>query len=338
MLSFLVSMWLHPVATLLWQVFGDHAAAIADEALVAAVGGSPFDSDWASLEVSPDRRLQFGGSRGGDPPNPTDPVPLAFWAGNLAINVLGLLLCAEWYKSSIVSRRKPSDGFSQCLANPPGMWKYQTMDCFGDTGYCLFGCCCLSERLGDTYSMTGAGPGYWTWVLVMVMIQVIRLVLDLGAAIAFHEIGLEGRQQMQNAGNLFYFIPAFVVALWMAGRRKALRRALGDPNPDASFCNDFICYACCGCCMAIQEARTVDEATGVKTVCCMRLEELHPRDGMVAMNMGATTVVGQPVVGQPMQPAGQPVGTAVVQPVGHPSAVEGKYGSPDGAYGNAVAS
>jgi Cys-rich protein (TIGR01571 family) len=304
MLAFALSIYFHPLATLLCQLFGDRVSEITDGALAAV---SPYGSEGLlQMAVGPERRLQVVVGNNNSF-NPTDGLPLAAFAVNILATIVIYLALGFWYKSGITDRRKPAENgeFSQCLANPPGVWKYQTFDCCQDSHYCLYGLCCLGSRLGDTYEMTGAGPGYWTWVVIFIALQVFARVLNLVFAIVLWELDVDQQQNVANAGNLFYYIPAIILALWMATRRKELRQRLGDPNASSHFCMDFVCYGCCGCCTAIQEARQVDEATGTKTTCCMKLDQLSPGTGAVAM--------GQPAY--VAQPVGQPVALVVAQPV-----------------------
>jgi len=234
----------------------------------------------------------------------------AQWVAGLAITVVVTYLVACKYKGSITDRRVQWQG----LFNDPGLqnggfWKYDLCTCCQDRDYCLYGFCCLGCRIGDTYTMTNVGPSYMTYIHAFVALEVIAQVFTLLWTMIAFSLGVEGAD---NVGSLGYYVGELFLAAWLAGQRKKLRQALGDPSPDAHCVMDFCLYWWCGCCTAVQEARQVDEITQTRVTCCLQLQFVQP-------------VAAPPaVVGQPAS-AGPVMGT-VVAPAGNGGPPEGNGG------------
>jgi Cys-rich protein (TIGR01571 family) len=217
---------------------------------------------------------------------------LVWWAGELAITLVLILVCAYAYKSRITAKRVQWQG---CPANlglqlSAGNWKYGICDCCQNCEYCLYGYFCLPCRLGDTYTMTSIGPSYMTYINAFAAVVVIQSVLSLLLGI----IGSLAGVDLSSITNLTYYAANACLAYWLSGQRKKLRQCLGDPSPDNNCAMDFICYWFCGCCTAIQEGRQVDEITNTQTKCCFQLQALQ----MSPAGVGQPAVVmGAPVVG-----------------------------------------
>lgn len=218
------------------------------------------------------------------------------WAGGLILNIIIVAAIAFCYKTGITDKRQPWQGCppSHSLSQMGGRFKYDTFQCCDNTQYTLYGCCCLASRLGDTYTMTNVSPnGFWTYIVFYEAIYIVGQVLGLVWVIIVYTMDLP--RQTQQLQNVFFYGGQILFAIWLAGKRKELRRALDDPNPDGQCAMDFCCYWWCACCTAIQEARQVDEATNTTIVCWMKLVQLNP--------VAPAAVVGQPVVGTVVNPA-----------------------------------
>jgi len=88
-----------------------------------------------------------------------------------------------------------------------------------------------------------------------------------------------------------WWIPQMVLAFLMSKKRGMLRERLGGKNEQCAM--DFLCWWWCGCCVAIQEARQVDEANSSRVECCCKI--LQASTPVVGAGQGGPTVVGQPV-------------------------------------------
>jgi len=220
--------------------------------------------------LSPERRLQQQSSTA---------LPAI---ANLIIIVIVSLVVAAVYKSTIADKRRPfPDPVPETHRLAGKDFKYDTFACCDNFSYCLYGWCCLDARIADTLSTAQIGT-YWSVVLVWVgvvafgqgisaVLQVLAMVLNLNSDL------------FVQVGSLANLAAGVLLAAWLADKRRALRRKLGD-TADDKFMMDCVCFWCCSCCTAIQDARQVDEASNTKVECCLKL--VHT----------AEPVVGPPVM------------------------------------------
>jgi Cys-rich protein (TIGR01571 family) len=217
---------------------------------------------------------------------------LVGWAVSLIVTGVLVYVFASLYKTRITDKRAPWKGCPTELGLQPtaGEWKYTTFSCCDNSDYCLYGCFCGSQRLGDTYTMTNIGPSYITYIHAFVAVMVIGRVVQLAVTIMIVDL-LGADANVGNGGQVGFYVGNIVLAYWMSGQRTKLRRALGDPAPEAHRAMDFCCYWCCLCCSTVQEARQVDEITGTQIKCAFKL---------LPLQSAPPAVVGLPV-GPPCQ-------------------------------------
>lgn len=168
--------------------------------------------------------------------------------------------------------------------------------CCQDLQYFLHGWCCMTIRAADTYQAVNVS-GFWcvacaflaTWAAAQGIGMGISVWLQ-GEMLAQGRVGQPGL--MQQSAQIGWFVADAVLAIWLAGLRKQLRAKLGDEAPDSKFCMDCLKYWWCGCCTAVQDARQVDGAQGVRVDCCCTLSKTAPVGGGV----GGPVVVGNNAV------------------------------------------
>jgi len=259
-----------------------------------------------TFDASPRRMTELNDDSSGDIGTSFIVLAIVQWLIGLIITIVLTYLFASRYNTSITEKRVPWQGCPPGLGLQPtgGIWKYETCKCLDNCDYCMYGFCCTSCRVGDTYTMTSVGPSYMTYIHAYVAVEVIGQVVKLVVAIVWDALGLES-SNAGELGNLGFYVANVFMAYWLAGQRAKLRQALGDPQPETHCAMDFLLYWCCSCCTAIQEGRQVDEITNTQTKCFLQLQPLHTAPpGM------PPTVVGQPV-GAPAAPV---VGTVVADP------------------------
>lgn len=232
------------------------------------------DTAWGQAESDDDLDIAWG-------------AVIGQWAGQTIITVIIWLAISFWYKSSITDKRPawPSSVPQEWSLDGKD-WRYTTFQCFDHMPTCLYGWCCMPDRLGDNFHTTGVG-GFWVFVLAWLCMYIFAQALNLGLLILISVAELEA--SVGNAGYFCYFIAELFLAAFLAGKRQDLRQKLGD-NKGGTFGMDCICYWCCGCCTVIQDGRQIDGATNTRTECCMKLE--------IIQGSGPAVVMGQPVVGQ----------------------------------------
>jgi len=217
---------------------------------------------------------------------------LAGWAISLIITVILLYVFASCYKTGITDKRAPWQGCPTELGlrHTNGEWKYTTFQCFDNCDYCMYGWCCESCRLGDTYTMTNIGPSYLTYIHCFVAVMVIGSIVRLVVSIIIVDF-LDMVASAGNAGQFGFYVGNIVLAYWLSGQRAKLRQALGDPWPEAHRAQDFCCFWCCLCCSVIQEGRQVDEITNTQTKCTFQLLPLLSAPPVVVGQPNATTAL-----------------------------------------------
>lgn len=207
----------------------------------------------------------------------------------LVVMMIVRLVVSCFYKRTVTDARPQWQGCPpQHLLQQTGVgdtkFKHDAFSCFDNCNYCMFGCFCTPCRIADTYTAAGVGPGcgpsFWTFVIVVELLAWPSVI----GALASSPV----QKQLLQALQLPFGI-AF--AIWMTTRRRELRKALGDSNPQSNAGLDCLLWYCCGCCVTIQEARQVDEATGTEVACCLRLKHLPQQ-----------SVVGLPVLAAPLAP------------------------------------
>jgi len=207
------------------------------------------------------------------------------WIGQVMAGVIIWVVVGFVYKSSITAKRPswPSVVPQDWNLENKG-WRYTTFQCLDHFPTCLYGWCCMPERLGDNFAAAGIGP-FWTYVVAWLTMYIVAQALNLLTVILVVELDLD--VNLMRAGNLCYWIAQMFLAYWLATKRQQLRQKLGDKSPNP-LCMDFVCYWCCGCCTIVQDGRQIDGATNVRTECVCKLEFLQPPAGIGA--------VGQPVI------------------------------------------
>jgi Cys-rich protein (TIGR01571 family) len=255
------------------------------------LAGTPEWMVWSPPDGTPD----VGSRRLSALQEPLSAAALAGWAISLIITVILIYVFASCYKTGITDKRAPWQGCPTELGlrHTNGEWKYTTFQCFDNCDYCMYGWCCESCRLGDTYTMTNIGPSYITYIHCFVAVMVIGSIVRLVVSIIIVDF-MDMEASAGNAGQFGFYVGNIVLAYWLSGQRAKLRQALGDPSPEDHKAMDFCCYWCCLCCSVIQEGRQVDEVTNTQTKCTFQL---------LPLQRAPPVMVGQPVVGRVVAPA-----------------------------------
>jgi len=215
------------------------------------------------------------------------------WIGQVMAGVIIWVVVGFVYKSSITAKRPswPSVVPQDWNLENKG-WRYTTFQCLDHFPTCLYGWCCMPERLGDNFAAAGIGP-FWTYVVAWLTMYIVAQALNLLTVILVVELDLD--VNLMRAGNLCYWIAQMFLAYWLATKRQQLRQKLGDKSPNP-LCMDFVSYWCCGCCTIIQDGRQIDGATNTRTECVCKLELLQPCKLELLQPAAGTVVVGQPVI------------------------------------------
>jgi hypothetical protein len=298
------------------DVLPESSPARLDVLFAEAVEWTAWSSPNSTLNVE-SRRLSQQGEDTDDPW--LNPKSSEFqWILTVIIAVVLTYLGAFLYKKGIVDKRGPWKGWqdnpilSLAYVYNGGVWKYHCMGFFEDLEYFLYGLFCLGARLGDTYTATGIGPGYFTYVHAVVAVWLSGQLVGVLWKIIMPATETAGVVSMSS------FASQMLLAAWLAGQKRKLREVMGDPLPGQWWTKDFCCYWWFPCCMAVQEGRQVDQLTDTQTNCCFQLNEFQlgfntcecPR----RPGLGPPTVKGQTArVGRPPPgPIGLPVGPPAV--------------------------
>lgn len=215
-------------------------------------------------------------------------------------------IIAYIYKMQLTDKREP---FPQPVQNGYSMARSTTGDfqegmcsCFEDRDSCLYGFCCFDCRVADTLQATGLSS-YWTTFGVFMIAWIVMKILGVPATVLLAKLGI-----YVDMSTLTWWIVGICMALFFASKRQDMRRKLGYTGQQ-NFCIDCLMWWCCSCCVAIQEARQIDAASGTRVECCFNLLRQEHTGGAVAV--GQPVVVGQPV-------AVPPVAVVVAAPVAAP--------------------
>lgn len=211
---------------------------------------------------------------------------MAYIIGATIISIcihIGYLVFACMYKSKVTDKRPPFRGGNILKGSPDFL--QPTFGCFDNCSTCMHGYFCTACRWGDTYNAAGI-MGYWSLILTLFGTCLCSSVLTQGLSYALlnHEAATpEELNQNAQTSSMLNMIPIIVdlcLCAFFATKRGEIKEQLGGTK---NFLKDFVCLCCCLCCSIIQEARAVDEATGVDVHCCCIIEK-----------------VGENMVGEPM--------------------------------------
>lgn len=239
------------------------------------------DENYVSINLVCDERLSFDRLLG-----------FVFRVILLLVTVAALWCEMCCYRRSVSKRRAEVQGAFAVLQSSPyhfsqtgGTFRYDLCSCSDACGTFLHAMCCHLPRIGDTFS--AALGTHWAllgvlWTLAYVVASILDVVGE-----SFNALNLAG----------------IVITVYGTSKRQALRRKFGgDPGPHC--CTDCLVWWCCAFCAATQEARQVDEASGLRMHCCCNLA---PFTSPFVSPMAGAVVIGQPVVGQPVGAGMSPV-------------------------------
>jgi Cys-rich protein (TIGR01571 family) len=215
----------------------------------------------------------------------------------LACSLAIVFIVTLIYKMQVTDKREP---FPQPVQNGYSMARSTTGDfqegmcsCFEDLHSCLYGFCCFDCRVADTLQAAGLSS-YWTIFGVFIIAWIVTRILAVPITVLLVRLGLP-----LDTSNLAWWIVGICLALFFASKRQDMRRKLGYTGQQ-NFVIDWLMWWCCGCCVAIQEARQIDAASGTRVECCFNLLRQE--------HTGGAVVVGKPV-------AVPPVAVVVAAPV-----------------------
>uniref|UniRef100_A0A7S1RYB4 Uncharacterized protein n=1 Tax=Alexandrium catenella TaxID=2925 RepID=A0A7S1RYB4_ALECA len=214
-------------------------------------------------------------------------------AAGIVIPIIAWVVVGTSYKGQVTDQRQP-------LPNPipPNLsladkdFKYPICAFKDDCSYCLHGWCLEVVRISDTYHTVQAGA-FWSVASAFLLTWILVQGISFGLQMLVRDIIADNRNmrmQSSNFGNAAWFIGNFFLAYYLAGLRSKLRTRFGDMNARGKFCQDWMLWWWCSCCVAIQEARQVDEANNVRVECCCKLIKTMQQPQEV---VGNTVVVGQ---------------------------------------------
>jgi len=158
------------------------------------------------------------------------------------------LLCSVPYKLGVINRksRKPLDSRRALhLLDEDGDFFLSKWQCFEDVDTACYAFWLLPLRAMDSYVTAGVKlTSSWYNVLLLWLLSFPMLCCCF--------------------------------TLWLTSKRLSLRVALGSRRERRHFVLADVCFVfCCPFCAVVQEARTIDAAVGMKTVCCFTVEELN---------------------------------------------------------------
>jgi len=189
------------------------------------------------------------------------------------------LIAWVYWKQVIATRKafpeKLPKGYNLGKHSP----KHSLSECCVELEYFIQACCCtcLYARLGDTFHTTGTG-NFWLVQLACYMSHItgpIYLILEY--------LGLLGVEEQTLV--LTWIGINIALSLWLACLRQRYRVRMGSAAR-RGFLADALLFLICTSCVAIQDARQVDEASLTRVECCCRLVE--------------TRTPGGPAVGEPV--------------------------------------
>eukprot|EP00416_Gambierdiscus_australes_P035645 CAMPEP_0171100422 /NCGR_PEP_ID=MMETSP0766_2-20121228/52950_1 /TAXON_ID=439317 /ORGANISM="Gambierdiscus australes, Strain CAWD 149" /LENGTH=294 /DNA_ID=CAMNT_0011560251 /DNA_START=65 /DNA_END=949 /DNA_ORIENTATION=+ len=204
-------------------------------------------------------------------------------AGSFLMCTPPMLVILCLYKMWVTNNRPvwPAEG-SPMFRNA-NKFSVKPFQCCEDMDTCLHGFCCGPVRIADTVHATGI-MNFWIVVLVL-----------HAAGIAS---GLVGGALLQHNARMAWLNSFVSVAVMVFFRQKLRQKLSGGtvlPFRDAAtLLEDFAMWFLCCCCAAIQEAREVDQATGVKVGCCCKFKASDQQFG-TPMAMLGTNLVGDAV-------------------------------------------
>lgn len=161
-----------------------------------------------------------------------DTVQMHFWSALIA-EVLGFLLVlivAFMYQRN---KKDPDVTRGGMGISFNGDFHYGMFSCLEEPGMSCFTFCCCAIRWADTMRMANFMQ-FWIGVIVMTLLMMIN--------------GFTGGIAALLAWGLAVFY------------RQKLRSEFGLENNGGKMCLDCCCYCWCACCMAVQEARQLEEA------------------------------------------------------------------------------
>lgn len=171
-------------------------------------------------------------------------------------------------------------------------YKHELADFCVEVEYCAYACCCtcLYARLGDTFATTGAG-NYWTINLLCIIPHMLTPIIKQVATEA-EEVAKEyGHNEFtgiftETNSLIFVCCMYFALSLYLAKKRQGYRGRLGDKGAVekcSGFCCDALLIFACTSCVAVQDARQVDESTLTRVECCCRLVHTETPAGITAV-------------------------------------------------------
>merc|ERR1712060_30583 len=107
-------------------------------------------------------------------------------------------------------------------------------------------------RAADTYSALGI-VSYWNLLLIAMAFQLVQHIAIFAVSMIMESVAAEGASvEGGDPSNLVAWLIHGLFCLYLAGLRGQLITKMGGTP---SWMNDCICWWCCSCCTAIQEAR-----------------------------------------------------------------------------------
>mmetsp|Transcript_66356 Transcript_66356/g.154181 ORF Transcript_66356/g.154181 Transcript_66356/m.154181 type:complete len:296 (+) Transcript_66356:69-956(+) len=210
-------------------------------------------------------------------------VAVAF--GICIFSVIGQVIFVCFYKQRISDQRPqwPEEGSMQ-YKQMNNDFSVTPFSCFDDMQTCLHVSCCSMARLPDTVSATGF-MAFWMVLLVIVSSWIVASIV--------------GSLLEKITGSSMDLVADLIIVACMVYFRQQLRQKLsGGAKPafedKGKVVEDCVLWLCCACCAAIQEARQVDQATGLEVECCLKLKAASQPMGVV---QGNGVVTGVPLVG-----------------------------------------
>jgi len=210
---------------------------------------------------------------------------------SILVPIAAYIIYGTSYKGKVTDARPP-------LPNPVPPeysladkdFRYGIFACKDDCQYCLHGWLVSSVRTSDSYQATGSGT-FWAVMVAFLATWAIAQAVSVGLQLAMVKL-METidmpKIQTNAAGNIGWFVADIWLAWYLASCRRGLRARFGDADPGKKFWKDMVLWWWCACCVAIQDARQVDGASGVRVECCCSL-----RKEAAQVNVGKAVVIGE---------------------------------------------